>query len=109
MGPAACTFGPADDDGGTSSGSTTVMTLGDQCDAVDSAFCQQGPRCNIAVDLASCIANLRPLCCNGTACSVTSSISASVVSSCQLQMQALDCNSIANSTMQPSTCLTTST
>jgi hypothetical protein len=105
LGLAACTFGPTDDDAGTGGGSTTTTTLGDQCDTVDSAYCQQGPRCSIAVDLASCIANLRPLCCSGATCTMISTISSSTVDSCVQQMEALDCNTIANSQTPPSACL----
>jgi hypothetical protein len=110
MGESACTLGPAASDAGSSTtGSTsTTSTLGDQCDAVDSAYCQQGPRCSIAVDLSSCIANLRPLCCSGTACDASSSISASTVSTCEDEMQSLDCGTIASSQMPPSSCLLSS-
>ena len=103
---AACTFGPTVTDGGTAS--ATPRTLGEQCDDVDSAYCQQGTRCNIAVALAECIGNLRPLCCSGTGCTTTSTHSESTVSSCTQMIEILDCGVISTTQTFPHDCLTSS-
>ena len=102
---AACSIGPATDDGGTPpSTSTTPRTLGDQCQSVLSVFCQKAGSCAILANLSDCINGNLPLCCVGTACDATSTISESTVTACEQMIMAEDCNVVANET-NPTSCL----
>jgi hypothetical protein len=103
---AACTIGPTDGDGGTSGGTTgSTRSLGDQCTDVVSEFCQQGARCGYQTVLSTCIADFMPLCCTGSACTATSTVSESTVTSCKQMFDVLDCNGIVN-VSNPGACLT---
>jgi hypothetical protein len=102
----ACTIGPAGGDGGT--GGTTPTPprpLGDQCESVLSAFCQKEASCAIPVDLATCISGDKSLCCVGSACNATSTVSEASVTACEEMIMAEDCNLVVN-TSNPTACLT---
>jgi hypothetical protein len=102
----ACTIGPAGgDDGGTSgSPTTTTRTLGDQCTSVLTTFCQKAGACAVLTSLSDCITGNMPLCCVGTACDATSTVSEDTVTACEQTIMAEDCNDVVN-TNNPTTCL----
>lgn len=103
----ACTIGPASGDGGTSGGSTTTTsarTLGDQCTSVLTTFCQKAGSCAVLTSLSDCIDGNMSLCCVGTACDATSTVSEDTVTACEQMIMAEDCNDVVNTT-NPTTCL----
>jgi hypothetical protein len=105
---AACTFGPASSDGGTTTTTTTTTTtrsLGDQCESVLSVFCQQAASCALLADLNECITGNEPMCCIGSACTATSTVSEDDVTSCEQMIMAEQCYAISI-TMDPTACLT---
>jgi hypothetical protein len=104
VGLAACTIGPTGDDGGTSTSTTPARTRGDQCLSVLSAFCQKAASCAIAVDQTECTQGNLSLCCVGTACNATSTISETTVTECSQTIMVEDCNVVQNTT-NPTSCL----
>jgi hypothetical protein len=106
----ACTVGPAAGDGGTGGGPSTgpARSVSDQCQSVLSAFCQKVANCQIAaVDLSECISGNLALCCIGSACNATSTVSESTVTECEQTITAEDCNLVQETiqTMNPTACL----
>jgi hypothetical protein len=104
----ACTIGPASGDGGTTTTTTTTTTarsLGDQCESVLSVFCQQAASCALLADLNECITGNEPMCCIGSACTATSTVSEDDVTSCEQMIMAEQCYAISI-TMDPTACLT---
>lgn len=102
----ACTIGPATGDGGAGGTTTTPpRPLGDQCQSVLSAFCQKEASCAIPVDLGTCISSDMSLCCVGSACNATSTVSEASVTDCEAMIMAEDCNLVVNTT-DPTACLT---
>ncbi len=106
LGEWACTIGPATGDGGTTgtSTTTTARTLGDQCESVLSAFCQKAGTCAVLTSLSDCISGNMALCCVGTACDATSTVSETTVTDCEQTIMAEDCNDVVNTT-NPTSCL----
>jgi hypothetical protein len=102
----ACTIGPVGGDGGTGGSPTTTSarTLGDQCTSVLTTFCQKAGTCAVLTSLSDCITGNMPLCCTGTACDATSTVSESTVTDCEQMIMAEDCNDVVN-TNNPTTCL----
>jgi hypothetical protein len=103
----ACTIGPAGSDGGAGGSTTTTppRSLGDQCQSVLSAFCQKEESCAIPVDnLAQCISGDMSLCCVGSACNATSTVSEASVTACEEMIMAEDCYPVSI-TMDPTACL----
>lgn len=107
LGGAACTIGPATGDGGTTSTGTTTTaarTLGDQCESVLTAFCQKAGTCAVLASLSDCISGNMALCCVGSACDATSTVSEDTVTECEQTIMAEDCNDVVNTT-NPTSCL----
>ena len=112
MAATACTIGPGSGDGGTGGSggggggttTTTVMTVGDQCTAVLTAFCQKAGACAVLTSLSDCISGNMALCCTGTACDATSTLSDATVTTCEQTITAEDCNIVVNTT-NPTACL----
>jgi hypothetical protein len=105
----ACTIGPAGGDGGTGGTGGTTTTpprpLGDQCESVLSVFCQKEASCAIPVDLGQCISGDMSLCCVGSACNATSTVSEASVTACEEMIMAEDCYPVSITT-DPTACLT---
>ena len=91
-------------DSATEAMDAPTRTLGDQCNDVLSEYCKQLARCAISVTLAQCISNDVPLCCAGSACTTSSTVSEATVASCEQRFDALDCTAIVN-TANPAACL----
>jgi hypothetical protein len=106
VGAAACTIGPAGGDGGTggSATNTSARTVGDQCESVLSAFCQKAGSCAVLTNLSDCISGNMALCCVGTACDATSTVSEATVTECEQTISVEDCNDVVN-TINPTSCL----
>ena len=105
----ACTIGPATGDGGTGgSSSTPPRPLGDQCESVLTAFCQKAASCGMQVDLGQCISGNQALCCTGSACNATSTISEETVSACEQSIANEDCYTLTQmiQSSAPTACLT---
>ncbi len=103
----ACTIAPGSGDGGTGGGGTataSARTLGDQCTSVLTAFCQKAGSCAVLTSLSDCISGNMALCCTGTACDATSTVSEATVTTCEQTIMAEDCNDVVNTT-NPTTCL----
>ena len=108
LGTWACTIGPAAGDGGTGGTTTTTTTprsLGDQCQSVLAAFCQKAASCAIAVDFTQCMSGNMSMCCVGSACNATSTVSEASVTACEDMIMTEDCNLVVN-TGNPTACLT---
>ncbi len=103
-GASACSLGPTTDDGGTTSPGAPARTRGDQCESVLSAFCQKAASCAIAVDQSECVNGNLIMCCVGSGCDVTSTISETAVTDCEQMIMAEDCNFVPNTT-NPTSCL----
>ena len=106
----ACTIGPAGGDGGTGGTGGTTTTpprpLGDQCESVLSVFCQKEASCAIPVgNLGQCISGDMSLCCVGSACNATSTVSEASVTACEEMIMAEDCYPVSITT-DPTACLT---
>jgi hypothetical protein len=110
LGATACTIGPAAGDGGTGGGAgggtttTGPRQLGDQCESVLTVFCQRAGSCAVLTDLSTCISGNMALCCVGSACSATSTVSEATVTACEQAIMAEDCNDVVNTT-DPTSCL----
>jgi hypothetical protein len=102
---AGCVIGPSSADAGA--GDAGTQTVGDQCTAIDTEFCNQAiSRCGMAgFTLADCVANNMGQCCTGSGCSALSKYPMSSVDTCKAAIDAEDCNGIANSTT-PQECQT---
>jgi hypothetical protein len=112
-----CELGPPGSDGGSSSGAGSSsgggsssgsgsQTIGVQCNAIVEEFCMQAiARCALAgFTVSDCVSNDLPQCCSaGNTCDQPSSQPASSVDTCKSDIDAVDCNFIANSTL-PSSC-----
>ena len=73
-------------------------SLGEQCTQVYTTLCAQGPRCNIAVDQASCVSqSVAAHCpCSVEACDAGSCATLGSMSACQSDLAGADCNYIVN-------------
>jgi len=98
MGAAGCTIKPLDSDAGTSSGGSTE-TVGDQCAAIASAFCNHViSNCGFVDSLADCIAMESPTCCSVPSdCAAISQTSSSALASCESAIATQDCASATSS------------
>ena len=104
VGASACTIGPAGGDGGTGGSTAPPRSVGDQCQSVLSAFCQKAASCAILTDLSECMTGNMSLCCVGSACNATSTVSEASVTACEQMIMAEDCNLVVNTT-EPTACL----
>jgi hypothetical protein len=106
VGAAACTIGPAAGDGGTggSTATTPARTVGDQCESVLSVYCQKAASCALVSDLSACLTGNMALCCVGTACNATSTVSEATVSECEQMIMTEDCYPVSI-TMNPTSCI----
>jgi hypothetical protein len=109
LGQSACTFGPAASDGGTGGGGSTesARTVGDQCESVLVSFCQAAATCGTLSDMSDCVNGNMDLCCVGTACNATSTVSESDVTACEQSFAAEGCYALSL-TMNPTSCLSSS-
>jgi hypothetical protein len=108
-----CTLGPDADagsgssGGGSSSGSSSgSQTVGTQCTAIVTEFCQQAvSRCGLAgFTVADCVSSDMPQCCSsGNTCDAASSQPASSVDTCKTDIDSEDCNAVTNSAL-PDSC-----
>jgi len=108
-----CTLGPDADagtgssSGGSSSGSSGgTQTVGTQCTAIVTEFCQQAvSRCGLAgFTVADCVSSDMPQCCSsGNTCNGSSSQPSSSVDTCKSDIDSEDCNAVTNSTL-PDSC-----
>jgi hypothetical protein len=89
----ACTLPTTQSDAGT--GDAGPQTVGDQCSAIASAFCNRSiSGCGFADTLSDCIANEGPTCCTGSACNAISKSSQSALDACDSAIAFEDCNSV---------------
>jgi hypothetical protein len=106
----ACTIGPAGgaDGGGGGTSTSPAQTVGDQCEDVLTEFCTKANEmCAIDIGLQDCINNYMALCCTGSACDQTSTISEATVTECKQTIDGEDCNIVVN-TVNPGGCLQSS-
>lgn len=104
LGVSACTIGPAGGDGGTGGTPSAARSRGDQCQSVLTAFCQKAASCAALTSLSDCINGNMALCCIGSACTATSTVSEATVSQCEQTIMSEDCNDVVNTT-NPTSCL----
>ena len=99
-------------DGGDDSGesdattSTGTQTIGTQCTAIVTEFCQQAvSRCALqGFTVSDCVSSDMAQCCSsGNTCNQNSTSSQSDVNQCKSDIDNTDCNIIANSTL-PDSC-----
>ena len=92
-------------DAGGATGDAGAETVGEQCTAIDTEFCDQAiNRCALSgFTLAECIANNMAACCSGSACSAVSKYTQGAVDACKADIDVEDCNAIVNS-MTPQSC-----
>jgi hypothetical protein len=94
-----CTIMPLNSDAGTSGGTPTTETVGDQCAALASAFCTHIiSDCGIAESLSDCITEESPTCCSVPSdCDAISQTSSSALASCESAIATQDCASATSS------------
>jgi hypothetical protein len=91
------------DDGGAEE-AAAAQSVGTQCTAIDTEFCDQASRCDLDDDITDCLATFMPQCCSsGNTCDEVSTSSQSDVDACKADIDTTDCNFIVNGAF-PSSC-----